>query len=57
VGSNPAWDDGELAEHLTLNNQHPQVGGDIFFSARSLTTNAAAAMDRVVAEHYDACRT
>jgi uncharacterized lipoprotein YddW (UPF0748 family) len=52
VGGTRAWDDGELAEHLTLNQRHPEVRGDIYFSARSLSTNAAAAMARVTAEHY-----
>lgn len=52
VGGAPAWDDAELAEHLTLNRAHPAVHGDVFFSARSLTTNAAAAIDKVTAEHY-----
>jgi uncharacterized lipoprotein YddW (UPF0748 family) len=55
VGGTPAWDDGELAEHLTLNRDHPEVRGDVYFSARSLSTNAAAAMARVTAEHYS-CR-
>jgi uncharacterized lipoprotein YddW (UPF0748 family) len=52
VGSAPAWDDGELADHLALNREHAEVRGDVFFSARSLSTNAAAAMERVTAEHY-----
>ena len=52
VGSTPAWDDGELADHLALNREHAEVRGDVFFSARSLSTNAAAAMERVAAEHY-----
>jgi uncharacterized lipoprotein YddW (UPF0748 family) len=52
VGSSPAWDEGELAEHLRLNRAHPEVLGDVYFSATSLSSNADAAMDRVVAEHY-----
>jgi uncharacterized lipoprotein YddW (UPF0748 family) len=52
VGTAPAWDDGELADHLALNREHAEVRGDVFFSARSLSTNAAAAMERVAAEHY-----
>jgi uncharacterized lipoprotein YddW (UPF0748 family) len=52
VGTTPAWDDGELAEHLTFNGGHPTVSGDVYFSARSLTSNAAAAMARVAQEHY-----
>ncbi|AOS63568.1 glycoside hydrolase family 10 protein [Actinoalloteichus hymeniacidonis] len=52
VGSNAAWDTAELSEHLTLNEAHPEVGGDVFFSHSSLTSNAAEAMARVVADHY-----
>jgi uncharacterized lipoprotein YddW (UPF0748 family) len=52
VGSGPAWDDGELSAHLTLDREHPAVGGEVYFSARSLSTNAAAAMARVKADHY-----
>ncbi|GAA4869036.1 glycoside hydrolase family 10 protein [Saccharopolyspora cebuensis] len=57
AGSSPGWTDpGELSAHLTLNRDHPGVSGDIFFSATSLRTNAAEAMDRVVAEHYQQVR-
>ncbi|WP_232665228.1 glycoside hydrolase family 10 protein [Pseudonocardia sp. TRM90224] len=52
IGSSPAWDDAELTEHVALNRTIPQVKGDIFFSSRSLVTNAAAAMGRVSADHY-----
>jgi uncharacterized lipoprotein YddW (UPF0748 family) len=55
VGSTPAWHDGELSAHLTLDREHPSVGGEVYFSARSLSTNAAAAMARVKADHYS-CR-
>jgi uncharacterized lipoprotein YddW (UPF0748 family) len=52
IGSTPAWDEGELAEHQTLNRTHPEVLGDVYFSATSLTSNATAAIERVAAEHY-----
>jgi uncharacterized lipoprotein YddW (UPF0748 family) len=52
VGSSPAWGDGELTAHLNLDREHPEVRGDVYFSARSLSTNAAAAMRRVTADHY-----
>jgi uncharacterized lipoprotein YddW (UPF0748 family) len=52
VGGSPAWGDGELTAHLTLGREHPEVRGDVYFSARSLSTNAAAAMERVKADHY-----
>lgn len=52
VGGSAGWGEGELAEHLRVNRAHPEVLGDVYFSARSLASNAAAAMDRVAAEHY-----
>jgi uncharacterized lipoprotein YddW (UPF0748 family) len=52
VGTGPAWGDGELSAHLTLDRNHPEVRGEVYFSARSLSTNATAAMDRVRADHY-----
>jgi uncharacterized lipoprotein YddW (UPF0748 family) len=52
VGGSPAWGEGELTAHLTLDREHPEVRGDVYFSARSLSTNAAAAMERVKADHY-----
>ncbi len=52
VGPTPAWGDGELTQHLTLGREYPEVRGDVYFSARSLSTNAAAAMQRVKADHY-----
>lgn len=55
VGSSPAWDDGQLAAHLALNRAHPEVRGDMYFSVKSLRTNASGAMARVVDEHYRDC--
>ncbi|MHA6629712.1 glycoside hydrolase family 10 protein [Pseudonocardia sichuanensis] len=55
TGTTPAWDDAELTEHLTFNEEHRDVDGDVYFSARSLTSNATAAMRRVAQEHYG-CR-
>ncbi|MFC5234860.1 glycoside hydrolase family 10 protein [Pseudonocardia zijingensis] len=52
VGSSPAWDDGELTEHIALDREHPEVRGAAYFSARSLVTNASAAMERVETDHY-----
>ena len=49
----PGWTDpGELSEHLTLNQEHENVDGDLFFSATSLTTNAREAFEQLVDEHY-----
>ncbi|MER7014204.1 family 10 glycosylhydrolase [Saccharopolyspora sp. NPDC000359] len=52
VGQEGWTDPGELSDHLDLNAENPGVTGDIYFSARSLTTNAAEAMAQVVADHY-----
>lgn len=53
AGGSGAWEDpAELSRHLTLNRDHPQVRGDIFFSAVRLRTNAAEAMRRVAEDHY-----
>ncbi|SDW15536.1 Uncharacterized lipoprotein YddW, UPF0748 family [Saccharopolyspora shandongensis] len=52
VGKEGWTDPGELSAHLALNGRHREVKGDIYFSAKSLTTNAAEAMARVVKEHY-----
>lgn len=47
------WEDpGELSEHLRFNRDYPQVSGDVYFSAKSLTTNAKEAFARLVADHY-----
>ena len=52
VGTTSDWGDGELSEHLELNRQYPEVGGDVYFSAASLTSNAASAIEQVAADHY-----
>jgi uncharacterized lipoprotein YddW (UPF0748 family) len=52
IGGSPAWGDGELTAHVALDRKHPEVRGDVYFSARSLSTNAATAMDEVKADHY-----
>ncbi|MGP4015658.1 glycoside hydrolase family 10 protein [Saccharopolyspora sp. 5N708] len=52
VGGEGWTDPGELSAHLTFNSKYRNVKGDIYFSAKSLTTNATQAMTRLVAEHY-----
>lgn len=52
VGSEGWTDPGELSAHLTLNRDHPEVKGDVYFSAKSLTGNAKDAYAKVVADHY-----
>ncbi|WP_150244011.1 glycoside hydrolase family 10 protein [Nocardiopsis quinghaiensis] len=52
-GDTGAWSDPrELARHLEFNRSHPGVDGDVYFSAKSLRTNARSAMDVVVERHY-----
>ncbi|ONI90984.1 glycosyl hydrolase [Actinosynnema sp. ALI-1.44] len=49
----PAWlDPAELAKHLAFNRSHPQVRGDVFFSAKDVRANRLAHMDILQAEHY-----
>ncbi|MBE1465171.1 glycoside hydrolase family 10 protein [Kibdelosporangium phytohabitans] len=49
----PAWNDpAELSEHLTFNRSHPQVRGDVFFSAKDVRANRLAHMDVLQAQHY-----
>lgn len=50
------WDAAELSEHLTFNKDYPEVVGDVYFSATSLTSNAKDAMAKVVADHYSSER-
>ncbi len=55
VGSTdtPAWKKvGELPSHLTLNRKYPEVGGDVYFSARYLVSNPLSVLDRIVSQHY-----
>lgn len=49
----PNWTDpAELTNHLSFNADQPNVEGDLYFSAKSLTTVARDAMARVVNDHY-----
>lgn len=53
VGQTSAWrDPAELSRHLTLGQDHPQVGGNIYFSATEVATDPLGAMTRIVADHY-----
>ncbi|SFT07258.1 glycoside hydrolase family 10 protein [Saccharopolyspora flava] len=50
----PGWTDpAELSNHLAFNADQPHVEGDLYFSAKSLTTVARDAMARVVHDHYE----
>jgi hypothetical protein len=42
----------ELSRQLDVNDKHPQVRGDVFFSARDLVANRLGFADRLVADHY-----
>ncbi len=49
----PAWfDPEEMTRHLTFNRDHPEVVGDIYFSAKDVRANRLGHMDLVQAEHY-----
>ncbi|MCG5214376.1 family 10 glycosylhydrolase [Streptosporangium soli] len=45
---------GELTAHLTLNRDHPQVGGDIFYNANDVREDRIGSVTKVVADHYPA---
>lgn len=49
----PAWQDpAELSRHLTFDAGHPQVRGNVYFSAKEVAIDRTGAMARVVADHY-----
>ncbi|MEV5413427.1 family 10 glycosylhydrolase [Thermopolyspora sp. NPDC052614] len=49
----PAWTKpGELPAHLALNRKYPEVKGDVYFSAKQLSTNPLKVLDRIVADYY-----
>lgn len=53
AGQPAAWQDpAELSRHLTFDQDHPEVRGNIFFSATQVTADPLGAMSRVVADHY-----
>ncbi|GAB7034614.1 family 10 glycosylhydrolase [Streptomyces platensis subsp. malvinus] len=45
---NPA----ELSRHLTFAHGYPQVGGHVYFSAKSVAKDRVGALARVVRDHY-----
>ncbi|RNF86623.1 glycoside hydrolase family 10 protein [Streptomyces botrytidirepellens] len=51
----PWQDPAELSRHLTLCADHPQVRGNVYFSAKEVAADRNGAMARVVADHYP-CR-
>ncbi|MFR9723027.1 glycoside hydrolase family 10 protein [Streptomyces sp. MS19] len=48
-----AWQDpAELSRHLTLCAEHPQVRGNVFYSARHVAADPLGALTRVYEDHY-----
>ena len=43
----------ELGDHLDLTRSLPEVGGNVFFSAKSLRDDTVGAVDDLVRRHYD----
>ncbi|WP_021599214.1 glycoside hydrolase family 10 protein [Actinomadura welshii] len=53
VGADAAWKDpAELSRHLALNAKHPQISGDVFFSARDVAANRRGFAARLRDDHY-----
>lgn len=53
AGQDPAWQrPDELTNHLFHNRRYPEVGGDIFFSAKDVRANRLGGISRLVADHY-----
>ena len=53
AGQPAPWQDpAELSRHLTFDQDHPEVRGNIFFSATEVTADPLGAMSEVVADHY-----
>jgi uncharacterized lipoprotein YddW (UPF0748 family) len=49
----PAWNDPqEISRHLTFNQDHPEVLGNVFFSAKDVRANRLGNMDIVEDTHY-----
>ncbi|QXJ19586.1 family 10 glycosylhydrolase [Actinomadura graeca] len=55
VGQDDTWKKpAELSRHLTLNARHPQVRGDVFFSATDIVSDRRGFADRLRRDHYAA---
>ncbi|QLE71286.1 hypothetical protein FGW37_06465 [Streptomyces rectiverticillatus] len=50
----PWQDPAELSRHLTLCREHPEVLGNVYFSAKQVVADPIGAMARVVKDHYPA---
>ncbi|MEV0620421.1 family 10 glycosylhydrolase [Nonomuraea sp. NPDC050404] len=52
-GQEAAWQDpAELSDHLHDNRRHPEVVGDVWFSAKDVKADRIGAFTRVVNAHY-----
>ncbi|MFC5825193.1 family 10 glycosylhydrolase [Nonomuraea insulae] len=52
-GQDAAWQDpAELSDHLYDNRKHPEVVGDVFFSAKDVKADRIGAFTRLVNAHY-----
>ncbi len=52
-GQDAAWQDrAELSDHLHVNRRHPEVAGDIFFSAKDVRADRINAFSTLAAAHY-----
>ncbi|WP_431898140.1 family 10 glycosylhydrolase [Nonomuraea sp. bgisy101] len=52
-GQDAAWQDpAELSDHLLDNRKHPEVLGDVYFSAKDVRADRIGAFSKVVADHY-----
>jgi uncharacterized lipoprotein YddW (UPF0748 family) len=52
-GQDPAWQDrAELSDHLYVNRRHPEVAGDIFFSARDVKADRINSFSTLANAHY-----
>ncbi|WP_127937217.1 family 10 glycosylhydrolase [Nonomuraea polychroma] len=52
-GQDAAWQDpAELSDHLTDNRKHPEIVGDVYFSAKDVKADRIGAITRLVNSHY-----
>ncbi|TDD46265.1 hypothetical protein E1286_21495 [Nonomuraea terrae] len=52
-GEDAAWRDAaELSDHLTDNRRHPEIVGDVFFSAKDVRADRIGAITRLANTHY-----
>ncbi|NED94718.1 family 10 glycosylhydrolase [Phytoactinopolyspora alkaliphila] len=53
IGDGGAWNSSaELSNHLTLNRDHPEVKGDVYFSAKDIRADRLGAITRLAGDHY-----